>query len=79
MLTTIGRHCWRSQTLGLFRLEAQEFGDRKMAAIARIFSRASGTNVDVETPKTIVIFCGVGLTASLMLAPYGLDLSRAFF
>jgi hypothetical protein len=39
-----------------------------MAAIARVLSRASGTEVDIETLKTIVIFCGVGLAVSLLLA-----------
>ena len=50
-----------------------------MAAIVRALSRASGTLVDVETLKTIVMFCGVGLTVSLLLASYGLDLSAGFF
>jgi hypothetical protein len=50
-----------------------------MAAIARMLSRASGTQVDIETLKTIVMFCGVGLTVSLLLATYGLDLSPGFF
>ena len=49
-----------------------------MAALARALSRASGTNVDVETLKTIAIFCGVGLFASLLFATYGLDLSPGF-
>lgn len=40
----------------------------QMTAIARVLSRASGTQVDVETLKTIVIFCGVGLVVSLLLA-----------
>jgi hypothetical protein len=39
-----------------------------MAAIARVLSRASGTEVDVETLKTIAIFCGAGLAVSLLLA-----------
>jgi hypothetical protein len=42
-----------------------------MATIARALSRASGTEVDVETLKTIVILCiicGVGLLVSLLLA-----------
>ncbi len=39
-----------------------------MAAIASALSRASATQVDVETLKTIVIFCGVGLVVSLLLA-----------
>jgi hypothetical protein len=50
-----------------------------MAAIARVISRASGTEVDVETLKTIAIFCGVGLFVSLVFATYGLDLSAGFF
>jgi len=50
-----------------------------MAAIARVLSRASGADLDVETIKTLVIFCGVGLAVSLMLVSYGVDLSPAFF
>ena len=50
-----------------------------MAAIARELSRAAGTQVGVETLETIVMFCGVGLTVSLFLASYGLDLSPGFF
>ena len=50
-----------------------------MATIARVLSRASGTEVDIETLKTVVMFCGVGLTVSLMCASYGLDLSAGFF
>jgi hypothetical protein len=50
-----------------------------MVAIARVLSRASGTDLDVETIKTLVIFCGVGLAVSLMLASYGVDLSPGFF
>jgi hypothetical protein len=50
-----------------------------MDAIARVLSRASGTQVDVETLETIVTFCGVGLTVSLFLASCGLDLSPGFF
>ena len=50
-----------------------------MAAIARVLSRASGTDVDVEALKTVVIFCGVGLLVSLLFATYGLDISAGFF
>jgi hypothetical protein len=50
-----------------------------MATIARVLSRAFGTDVDVETIKTLVMFCGVGLTVSMMVASYGLDLSPSFF
>jgi hypothetical protein len=45
-----------------------------MVAIARALSRASGTDIDVETLKTLVLFCGVGLFASLLLAGLGVDL-----
>jgi hypothetical protein len=52
-----------------------------MATIARAFSRAfPATNVEVETLKTIVLFCGVGLVVSLLLAATtGLDMSAGFF
>ena len=50
-----------------------------MAALARVLTRASGIQVDVETLKSIIMFCGVGLTVSLLLASYGLDLSPGFF
>jgi hypothetical protein len=49
-----------------------------MAAIASAFDRTLGNRVDIETLKTLVIFCGAGLTASLLLASHGLDLSAAF-
>ncbi len=50
-----------------------------MAMIAKTLSRISGTQVEVETLKTIIMFCGVGLTVALLLASYGLDLSPGFF
>jgi hypothetical protein len=50
-----------------------------MAAIARVLSRVSGTQIDVEILKTVAMFCGVGLFVSLLLATYGLDLSAGFF
>ncbi len=52
-----------------------------MTAIARVLSRAfPATNVDVETLKTIALFCGAGLVASLLLAATsGLDMSAGFF
>jgi hypothetical protein len=50
-----------------------------MTAIARALSRASGTQIDVETLKTIVMFCGVGLVVWLLLATNGLDMSAGFF
>jgi hypothetical protein len=50
-----------------------------MAAIARVLSRATGTDIDVEIVKMLAIFCGAGLLISLLLATYGLDLSEGFF
>jgi hypothetical protein len=45
-----------------------------MVAIARALSRVSGTDVDVETLQTIILFCGAGLAVSLLLAGLGVDL-----
>jgi hypothetical protein len=51
-----------------------------MTAVARVLSRRlPASQADIETLKTIGIFCGVGLLVSLMLASYGLDLSPGFF
>jgi hypothetical protein len=50
-----------------------------MTAIARAVSRASGTPVEVETLRTVFLFCGAGLTVSLLAASLGLDLSPGFF
>ena len=49
-----------------------------MAAIAKGLSPASGTEIDIETLKTILVFCGVGLVASLLLAMNGLSISAGF-
>ena len=50
-----------------------------MAAVAKVLSRASGTQVEFETLKTVAMFCGVGLLVSLFFATHGLDLSAGFF
>ena len=51
-----------------------------MTAIARVLSRAfPATQGDIETLKTIAMFCGAGLVVSLLLATYGVDLSPGFF
>jgi hypothetical protein len=50
-----------------------------MTAIARVVSRAYGTPVDVETLRTVFLFCAAGLTVSLLAASLGLDLSAGFF
>jgi hypothetical protein len=50
-----------------------------MAAITTALSRASGIDIEVDTLRTVLIFCGIGLTVSLLFASYGLDLSAGFF
>jgi hypothetical protein len=51
-----------------------------MAAIARALGRAfPSAQIDVETLKTLAMFCGVGLVVSLLLATWGLDMSPGFF
>ena len=50
-----------------------------MADLARALSQASGTLVDVETLKTLAMFCGVGLTVSLLFVTNGLDINAGFF
>jgi hypothetical protein len=47
------------------------------AALSRISQ--VDLDADVETLKTVVLFCAVGLTVTLMCASYGLDLSLGFF
>ena len=39
-----------------------------MSVIASALDRALGIQLDIETLKTLVVFCGGGLTASLLLA-----------
>jgi hypothetical protein len=50
-----------------------------MTAIAKVLSRVYGATIDIEMLKTIAMFCGVGLTVSLRLTSFGLDLSPGFF
>jgi hypothetical protein len=45
-----------------------------MAAIARALDRVRGIQLDAEPLKTLAIFSGAGLAASLLLASYGVDL-----
>ena len=37
------------------------------------------STVEIEVLKTLLMFCGVGLFVSVLLATYGLDLSPGFF
>jgi len=51
-----------------------------MTALAQSLSRLTGTDVDVESLKAVLIFCGIGLLTSLLaIETYGLDLSAGFF
>lgn len=51
-----------------------------MTAIAQAISRATGTDIDVESLSAVLIFSGIGLAISLLaIKTYGLDLSFAFF
>ena len=51
-----------------------------MTAIVRALSRSfPDARVDIEILKTIAIYCGVGLSVSLVAMTYGLDLSSGFF
>jgi hypothetical protein len=47
--------------------------------IAKTMSRIFGDDLDIEPLKIIIMFCGVGLTVSLMCLSYGTDLSPGFF
>jgi hypothetical protein len=44
-----------------------------MTALAQALTRATGTDVDVSTLRSVVIFSLVGLIASVCMARYGLD------
>jgi hypothetical protein len=50
-----------------------------MKAIARMLSHALPETRSDGPLKTIVIFCGVGLVVSLMLAVCGVDLGAGLF
>jgi hypothetical protein len=49
-----------------------------MTVIAQVFDRAAGIQIDIESLKTLGIFCGAGLAVSLLLASIGFDLSPEF-
>jgi len=50
-----------------------------LAVVARGLSRATGAEVDGETLKVIVLFCGLCLVVALLFATSGLDGSIGFF
>jgi hypothetical protein len=50
-----------------------------LVVIARSLLRATGTEVDGEMLKVIVLFCGLCLVVALLFAASGLDGSIGFF
>ena len=50
-----------------------------MTVVAKVISRTRETQSDLETLKTVALFCGVGLVVSLLLLIGGVDLSAAAF
>ncbi len=57
-----------------FSRNSMKIAERGTPAIA-----APNVLSDIETLKTIAIFCGLGLLVSLLSARHGLDLSGGFF
>ena len=57
-----------------------ELLEAEMAAIVRALSRTfPDTKVNTDILKTIAMVFAAGLTACLLVASYGLDLSAGFF
>ena len=70
----------RSTIKDLNYLRRSEIWRLQMTAIARVFSyRFSEARFELDSLKTICLFCGIGLTASLLLAAHGIDLNPGFF
>ena len=62
------------------RLRAAGFGAGDDCCTGKAISRATGTNVEVETLKILVIFSGAGLLVSLVAAMiYGQAFNAALF
>jgi hypothetical protein len=51
----------------------------QMNALARVISNAVGSETDAEVIQAFVMFCAIGLIASLLLASYGFDLNAGLF
>lgn len=50
-----------------------------MTALARVLSRTTGIEIDVDTLRPILVFCAAGLLFSLLLMSYGADLNPGLF
>jgi hypothetical protein len=69
-----------SSSNALPQTETVPRGAPKMTAIAHTISNISGIDIDVESLRTVAMFCGVGLVVSIAVClTYGLDLSPGFF
>jgi hypothetical protein len=49
----------------------------EMTAIARVLSRATGVEIDVDSLRPILIVCGAGLMLSLLMMMSGCDLGTS--
>jgi hypothetical protein len=49
-----------------------------MAAIGRVLARAFSADEGTNTSLLLIVFCLVGLVASLLVARYGADLNVAW-
>ena len=51
-----------------------------MNAISNVYMRAiPKTHPSIHPLKTIALFCGIGLVASVCMASFGLDIGAGFF
>jgi hypothetical protein len=50
-----------------------------MAVIARILFRSHLVPAEIENLEIVMLFCGVGLVASLLLTINGIGVSAGFF
>jgi hypothetical protein len=48
-----------------------------MAALARVLSRTTGLDIDVENLRPILIFCGAGLLVALLMIIFGINAPSA--
>jgi len=48
-----------------------------MVALARVLSRASGIEIDVDNLRPILMLCGAGLLLSFLLIIFGGDLGAS--
>jgi hypothetical protein len=54
-------------------------GEAQMTTLVRALNSVLETNFEIETLRTVAIFCGAGLVVSLLFATYGLDAGPGLF